>query len=56
VHGMLHSRHVRHRKFVSDIAQWFPSWELKEVIKNRVRQDQPEGKEPSVDFFILQFR
>jgi cyclopropane fatty-acyl-phospholipid synthase-like methyltransferase len=56
VHGMLHSRHVRHRNFASDIAQWFPSWEVKEVIKNRVLQDQPEGKEPSVDFFILQFR
>jgi len=54
VHGMLHSRHVRHRKFASDIEQWFPTWELKEVIKNRIPQDPPEGKEPSVDFFIFQ--
>ncbi len=56
VHGMLHSRHVQHRKFTNDIEKWFPSWELKETIKNHVFQDQTEGKEPSVDFFIFQFR
>ena len=54
VHGMLHSRHVRHRNVTSDIEGWFPSWELKETIKNDNTQSQSKGKEPSVDFFIFQ--
>ena len=54
IHGMLHSRHVRHRKVASDIAEWFPSWELKETIKNDDAQSESKGNEPSVDFFIFQ--
>ncbi len=56
VHGMLHSRHVRHRKVTSDIEEWFPSWELKEIIKNDNAQSESKGKEPSVDFYIFQPR
>jgi hypothetical protein len=56
VNRSLHSRHVRHRKFTRDIAEWFPTWELKEVIKNRTSQNQSEGREPSIDFFIYQSR
>jgi len=54
VNRLLHSRHVRHRKFTRDVAEWFPAWELKEVIENRKPQSQPGGKEPSFDFFIYQ--
>ncbi|MBT5550358.1 MAG: hypothetical protein HOJ79_07745 [Nitrospina sp.] len=54
VNSLLHSRHMLHRKFTRDIAEWFPTWELKEVIKSRIPQNQPEGREPSIDFFIYQ--
>ncbi len=54
VYGMLHSRHVRHRKFTSDIEEWFPAWELKETIENFKAQTEPIGNEPSIDFFIFQ--
>ena len=56
VNRLLHSRHVRHRKFTRDIAEWFPNWELKEVIENRKLQNQPGSKKPPVDFFIYQTR
>ncbi len=56
VHGVLHSKHVRHRKLTSDIEEWFPAWELKETIKNDNLQSESKGKEPSVDFFIFQPR
>ncbi|MBC8284449.1 MAG: class I SAM-dependent methyltransferase [Nitrospinae bacterium] len=52
--SMLHSKHVRHRKFASDIEEWFPAWELKNTIKNDQLQSSLKGKEPSVDFFIFQ--
>lgn len=55
VDPLLHSRHVRHRKFTRDIVQWFPRWQLKDVVKNKLHQNKPGGKEPSVDFFIYQF-
>ena len=54
VYGTLHSRHVRHRKFTSDIEEWFPAWELKETIENFKAQAEPHENEPSVDFFIFQ--
>lgn len=52
--GSLHSRHVRHREFTSNINEWFPSWKLIETIKRDKSQGEPKGKEPSVDFFIFQ--
>ncbi len=54
--GFLHSRHVRHRKFTSNIEEWFPSWRLIETIKNDKPEDHPNRKEPSVDFYIFQSR
>ena len=53
-HGLLHSRHVRHRKFVENIAEWFPSWKLIETVKNDQPQSEKKGKEPPVDFYIFQ--
>ena len=52
--GLLHSRHVRHRKFTRDIEEWFPSWTLIETVRNEVAPNGAQGKEPSVDFFIFQ--
>jgi len=53
-HGLLHSRHVRHRKFTSDIEEWFPSWKLIRTVKNDKSQNESKGKEPAVDFYIFQ--
>ena len=55
-HGLLHSRHVRHRKFTNDINEWFPSWKLIKTIKNDTPQSETKSNEPSVDFFIFQSR
>ena len=49
VAGMLHSRHVRHRKFTRDVEEWFPEWKLKDTVKNNSKIN-----EPSIDFFIFQ--
>ena len=49
VAGMLHSRHVRHRKFTRDVEEWFPEWQLKDTVKNNSKIN-----EPSIDFFIFQ--
>ena len=53
-HGLLHSRHVRHRKFTENIKEWFPSWKLIETVKNDQTQSKPNGKEPPVNFYIFQ--
>ena len=53
-YGLLHSRHVRHRKFTKNIDEWFPSWKLIEIVKNDQPQSKTKGKEPSMDFYIFQ--
>ncbi|MEK9628640.1 MAG: class I SAM-dependent methyltransferase [Nitrospinota bacterium] len=54
--GMLHSRHVRHRNFTSNIEEWFPSWELIQTVKNKNYHGDAKGTEPSVDFYFFQSR
>lgn len=56
VRSLLHSRHVRHRNFTHDVAKWFPRWQLREQIKNKIYKDNPAGHEPSIDFFIFELR
>ena len=55
-HGFLHSRHVRHRKFTRHVEEWFPAWELKDILKNNQLKNKSKGNGPSVDFFIFQVR
>jgi len=56
VPGILHSRHVRHRKFTRHVEEWFPVWELKDILKNNQLKNKSKGNGPSVDFFIFQAR
>ncbi len=53
---ILHSRHVRHRKFTHHVEEWFPAWELKDILKNNQLKNKSKGNGPSVDFFIFQAR
>lgn len=53
---ILHSRHVRHRKFTRHVEEWFPAWELKDILKNNQLKNKSKGNGPSVDFFIFQAR
>ena len=52
-HGLIHSRHVRHRKFTENINEWFPSWKLIEIVKNDQSQSKTKGKEPPVNFYFF---
>ena len=54
VPGILHSRHVRHRRFTRDVEKWFPDWQLKDTIKNYQAKNKSKINEPSIDFFIFQ--
>ena len=54
VPGMLHSRHVRHRKFTRDVEEWFPEWQLLKTFKNNQSKNKSKINEPSIDFFIFQ--
>ena len=54
VPGILHSRHVRHRRFTCDVEKWFPDWQLKDTIKNNQPKNKSKINEPSIDFFIFQ--
>ena len=50
---MLHPRHVRHGKFESYIEQWFPSWELKKLLKTVF--SKTNKKEKSFPLTLLLF-
>jgi len=54
--GMLYSRHVRHRNFTRHIEEWFPAWELKDILKNNQLNSDTKENGPSVDFFVFQAR
>mgnify|MGYP001304408050 CR=1 FL=1 len=51
--GLLHSRHVRHRKFTKNIDEWFPSWKLIKIIKSDQLECEIKEKDPQVDFYIF---
>ncbi len=51
---ILHSMHVRHRKFTRNVEEWFPAWGLKDILTNNQLKNKSKGNGPSVDFFIFQ--
>jgi SAM-dependent methyltransferase len=52
--GRYYERHVRHRNFTKDIAELFPSWKLRQKIKNRYPAKEVKGISSFADFFIYE--
>jgi len=38
------------------IEEWFPAWELKEILRNNQLKSDTKRNGPSIDFFIFQAR
>ena len=52
--GRYYERHVRHRNFTKDIAEFFPSWKLRQKIKNRYPTEEVKGITSFADFFVYE--
>ena len=51
--GKIYERHVRHRKFTTDVEKIFPSWKLVEKIKNKYSVEKGSDQTSFSDFFIF---
>ena len=51
--GKIYERHVRHRKFTTDVAKLFPSWKLIEKIKNKYSEEKGSDQTSFSDFFVF---
>ena len=52
--GGFYERHVRHRNITKNIAEWFPTWTLNKIIKNKYPPGQDSGETSFSDFFIYE--
>ena len=52
--GRYYEQHVRHRNFTKDIAELFPSWKLRQKIKNRYPIEKVKGITSFADFFVYE--
>jgi hypothetical protein len=52
--GRYYERHVRHRNFTKDIAEFFPNWKLRKKIKNRYPSGEVKGITSFANFFVYE--
>ena len=52
--GGFYERHVRHRNITKNIAEQFPTWTLRQKIKNKYPPEEDSGETSFSDFFIYE--